>query len=74
MLDLTVIESEPAGAGIVEYLETLLEQAQAGALSSIAVAKVYRDGTTGSGWSELPSLATMIGAVTILQSKLVDGA
>lgn len=74
MPDLTVITPHPAGQGIVAYLEQLLEQARAGELSAIAVAKVYRDGTTGSGWSEVPALAAMIGAVTTLQAKLVEDA
>lgn len=74
MAELTVIEREPISASVIAYLEKLLGEARNGELSAIAVTKVYRDGTTGSGWSDLPALATMVGAVAILQVKLVEMA
>lgn len=70
-VDLLAIDAEPANASVVAYLEDLLARARGGQFSSIAVAWVYRDGSTGSGMSDIPSLAALTGAVTALQGKLV---
>lgn len=72
MADLTVIDAEPVGEDVVAYLEDLLCRARAGEFSSIAVAFVYRDGSTGSGNSSAPSLAALLGAVAGLQHKLAE--
>lgn len=71
MADLIVIEPEPANPGVAEYLEKLLARARDGEFSAIAVAYVYRDNTTGSGFSDQHSLPTMIGSVAGLQAKLI---
>ncbi len=71
LADLIAIDPEPVGADVVAYLEHQLARAREGTLSAIAVAYVYRDGTTGSGFSRQHNLAAMTGAVTALQAKLV---
>lgn len=71
MAELTVIEPEPPGNGVVEYLEHCLKKAKSGEISAVAVAYVYRDGSTGSGYSEQHNLATTVGAVRALETKLV---
>ena len=70
--DLRVIDAEPAGSSIVERLEEALEAAKEGRLSSVAIACVYRDGSTSNTWSALPSVPLMIGAVTRLQHELLE--
>lgn len=71
MADLHVIEPEPVGEAVLAYLGHVLEKAQQGHVSAVAVAFVYRDGTTGSGYSALPNTATMVGAVDALKAKLI---
>lgn len=71
MADLEVITAEPPGKGVIEILRETLSQAEKGDISSVAVAVVYRDGNTSSGWSKVPSFSTLIGAIARLQAKLI---
>lgn len=71
---LKVIECEPIGESVVERLEEVLEKAYAGEISSVAIAVVYRDGSTGSAWSRMPSVSTMIGAVARMQAGITATA
>lgn len=71
MAELEVIDAEPPAQGVVEYLEKQLERAKSGDFSAIAMAVVYRDGSTGSGYSQLHNTATMVGSVRALEAKLV---
>lgn len=71
MTEVRVLDSAPISDATVPLLEDMLERAKAGQLSSVAVAVVYRDGSTGDAWSNPPSVATLIGAVTIMQTRLV---
>lgn len=68
---LHVIDAEPLGTGIVEHLEDALQMAREGKLSSVGLAVVYRDGSTGTSWSELPSIGLLIAATTRLQNRLL---
>jgi hypothetical protein len=70
MTALRVIEAEPVGGDIVDKLQTALNEALAGRLSSVAIAVVYRDGATGSSWSEAPSLGLLLGSATLLQARI----
>ena len=70
MIPFHVITAEPQGASIVERLEEVLEQARAGALSSIAIAVVERDGSTGGAWSDAPSMPLLLGSVIRLAHRL----
>jgi len=72
MADLIAIHAEPEGEDIIEQLESWLALARDGKLSSVAVAVVYRDGSTGDGFSKIHSLGTQIGAVAVLQSRLIS--
>lgn len=65
------IDSEPVSSTVVEYIEQVLEMAKKGELSSVAMAYVFRDGATGTGFSAAPTRGTLIGAVSILHHKLV---
>ena len=67
----SVIDAEPLGADVIATLESVLEQARAGQVSSVAVAVVYRDGSTGKTWSGAPSASTLVGAVARLQASLI---
>jgi hypothetical protein len=71
MAELHVINAAPVDATVVTYLEHLLARARQGEFSAVAVAYVNRDGSTGSGHSDQHSLATMVGAVACLQTKLL---
>jgi len=71
MADLRVIEAEPAGPGIVELLESALKDARNGALSSVAIALVYRDGTSNWNWSEAPSASTLIGCIERMKADFI---
>jgi hypothetical protein len=66
-----VLDAEPVGADTVAKLEEALEKARAGQLSSVALAVVYRDGTSGRAWSSAPSLSCLIGAVVRLEHALI---
>jgi hypothetical protein len=74
LASLKVLDAEPVGADAVEKLEDALTKAKAGELSSVAIAVVYRDGTSGRAWSAAPSLSCLIGAVARLQSALIEDA
>lgn len=69
-----VIEAEPVGADIIVKLKEALEKAEKGELSSVAIAVVYRDGSTGSSWSVAPSLGLQIGAVSMMHWRLANRA
>jgi hypothetical protein len=68
--DLLVIDSVPASADLIERIEEVLEKANAGELSSVAIACVYRDGATGQSWSAPPSFGTLLGSVARLAHKM----
>lgn len=69
--ELRVIDAEPIGEDAAARLEEALEQVRNGAVSSVGLALVYRDGSTGTCWSEAPSIGTLIGAVARLQHRLL---
>lgn len=71
MADLRVIDPEPVGHDAQKYLEHVAEKIAGGEVSAIAVAFVYRDGSTGSGYSTLSNTATMVGSVEALKQKLI---
>lgn len=70
MTSFSVLESEPPAANVIEPLEEALAEARDGRLSSVALAVVYRDGACGASWSELPSHAAMLGAVSRLAHRI----
>ena len=68
--ELVEIPCEPVGEGIAETLADVSRLHAEGKISSIAVAVVYRDGTTSTANSFAPSMSTLIGAVARLQHRL----
>ena len=60
----------PAGPDAVSILEGALEKARAGELCGVAIAIVYRDGSTEHAHSRCDALATLIGSVSRLWLKL----
>lgn len=68
--DLVPLPCEPADDTVIERLEEVLAKARDGKVSSVAIAVVYRDGSTGDCWSKIPSRATLIGAVGVLHARL----
>lgn len=73
-MNLRVLDAEPVCSSTVEKLEEALELAKAGELSSVALAFVYRDGSSGARWSYAPSLSCLIGAIARLQHELLEFA
>lgn len=71
--EIHTIDNQPAGLTIGESLQQLQELHEAGKLSAVAFALVYRDGTSGHGWSKLHSRVTMIGSVSLLKANLEAG-
>ncbi len=70
--ELIELPCEPPGESIDELIAELQEQHAKGLLSAVAVAVVYRDGSTMRGFSKLHSISTMIGAVELLKAKLIS--
>lgn len=70
MSNLRVIEPEGIGNSVIDALENTLELAKQGRLSSVAIAYVQRDGTTGQTVSDMPHQAAQIGSVAILLAHL----
>jgi hypothetical protein len=68
--DVEVLTSEPPGEDVVERLEETLALAREGKISAVAIAIVYRDGSTGDARSKLPSIGTMAGAVSVLHQRI----
>lgn len=71
MAELRVIDAIPPGKDLSDYLEHVTEKVANGEVSAMAVALVYRDGSTGSGYSHLSNTATMVGSLEALKSKLI---
>lgn len=63
MGELVAIEPEGVDADLIERLEHALEKARGGQVSSVAIALVYRDGSTSTAWSSPPHWAALLGAV-----------
>ena len=70
MPELTPLDCEPPTKDVVTKLEEALADAREGKISAIALAVVYRDGSTGGSWSKIHSVATLIGSVGILHDRL----
>ncbi len=73
MAELREITCEPPEASVVEVLEAVLKRARKGELSGVAIAMVTREGATGQEWSRLHSIGTMIGSVSVLEHRLIQG-
>lgn len=70
MPDLHVIEPEGVSPDLITTLESVLERAREGDLSSVAIAYVYRDGTIGRTWSTPPCFGALLGAVSRLAHRM----
>ncbi len=69
--NLRTIDAEPLGEDVIARIEEVLELARKGEFSSVAIASVYRDGSTGKSWSAAPSLSLLIGSVARMQAALI---
>jgi hypothetical protein len=69
--ELHLLSAEPPGKDVLAIIKEVLAEAEAGRLSSVAIAVVYRDGATGNCWSSPPNAGLQIGAVATLQAKLM---
>lgn len=68
--EVEVLDCEPPTADVIERLEEVLAAAKRGSVSAVAIAIVYRDGSTGDAWSKPHSTATLAGAAFILTQRL----
>jgi hypothetical protein len=55
---------------VVAKLEEVLAEARGGNISAVAIAVVYRDGSSGRSWSKRHSQTAMIGSVDLLGHAL----
>lgn len=71
--EIEVLDSEPPNTDdVVAKLEEALQAAREGKISAVAIAIVYRDGSSGRSWSKRHSETAMIGAVDLLGHALRD--
>lgn len=68
---LVALEAEPPAVGAIEKLQDLLKQVKRGEISSLAFAVVLRDGSGDQNWTYAPSPLALIGAVAMLQHRLL---
>lgn len=68
------IDSIPGdhSADMKRMLGEMLEQVEAGEISSIAIAVVHRDGCTGSSYSPQTNVGTQIDALEWLKHRLLE--
>jgi len=71
--ELRVIPSAPEGESVVDLLENTLERARAGEFSCLAVVYVDREGCSGSGWSRVTVLSSLIGALEYAKLRIMGG-
>jgi hypothetical protein len=64
--DLVPIDAEPEGEDVAAKLEEVLTAAREGKISSVAIAVVYRDGSSGRSWSKAHSITTLIGSIALM--------
>lgn len=57
--------------GVVKTLENMIELAHQGLLSSVAIAAVYRDGSTCTAFEGGPNLATLLGSLDRLHYRVL---
>lgn len=70
MTELATIEPEGVSPDLIPTIEAVLAKARAGEVSSVAIAFVYRDGSTQTTWSSPPSFFTLLGAVHHLAFRM----
>lgn len=69
--EVEVLDSEPPNTeDVIAKLEEALAEAREGKISSVAIATVYRDGSSGRSWSKRHSQTAMIGSVDLLRYAL----
>jgi hypothetical protein len=69
---LVELHAEPAvSPDVADRLTEICEAVQNDRVSSVAIAVVYRDGSTGTCYSAPPSVGLLIAAVTRLQHRLL---
>jgi hypothetical protein len=72
MTKLHAITAEPpVSLDIFERLTELCEAAKKQEISSVGIAIVYRDGSTGTCWSKAARVGLLIAAATRLQHRLL---
>lgn len=71
---LRVIESaqEIEKKSVIETLEAALEEAKAGKIRGVAIAVVRPDMALNTSWSDSDAAAPLVGAVALLQKRIVQ--
>lgn len=69
---LLAIDAEPLGASIIDRLDEVRAAAEAGKVSSIAIAVVYRDGNVSHCTSDMPSLSVLLGAIERMKFAILQ--
>ena len=71
--NLSVIEFKPktkVNQSAVELLEDFLERAKSGEIDCISIAALT-DGSSVTQWSECDHIQALLGAITILEARLI---
>jgi hypothetical protein len=72
-VELCVLDAEPAvSPDVADRLTELCKAVEEDKVSSVGIAVVYRDGSTGTCWSTPPSYGLLIAAVAHLQFRLLQ--
>lgn len=62
MADLIPLHAEPIGEDVIDTIDKVRAMADAGKVSSVAIAYVTRDGRGGQLWSDLPNVNLIVGS------------
>jgi hypothetical protein len=72
--NLSVVEFKPkikVNQSAVELLEEFLERVKSGEIETVAIAALS-DGSSVTQWSECDHVQALLGAITILEARLIN--
>ncbi len=70
MSKLVALEPEPLGDTVTPMLKDVLAKAEAGEISSLGLAIVYRDGCVGQMWTDAANFGLLLGAAHRLAAQI----
>jgi hypothetical protein len=69
-----LVRADQAPNDVIDTLKHMLERADQGEISSVAIAFVSKDGGVGGVAAAMPSIAAQFGSLNLLQSRLIGVA
>lgn len=67
-----ITERDVCRSSVIETIEKALQQAKDGEILAVGLAVVRPDHAVCTSWSQTDVVGTLLGAVTLLQKKMVD--